>query len=82
MKTIGKVKYIGKSFGVASLTNEKVYDVIEIDKPFLRIIDDSGERYLYSIIQPSSMDKPNEEFGKWELIETENEELQKLLSTQ
>ncbi len=82
METIGKVKYIGKSFGVASLTNGKVYDVIEIDKPFLRIIDDSGEGYLYSIIQPSSMEKPNEEFGKWELIETENEELKKMLSTQ
>ena len=40
---IGKVKYVGKSFGVESLTNGKIYDVLAIDLPFIRIIDDSGE---------------------------------------
>lgn len=78
---IGKVKYIGKSFGVESLTNGKIYDVLEIDLPFIRIIDDSGEDYLYSITKPSSMEEPNLN-GKWELIESTNEQLIKLLSTQ
>ena len=78
---IGKVKYIGKSFGIESLTNGKTYDVLEIDLPFIRIIDDSGEDYLYSITKPSSMEEPNL-CGKWELVESTNEQLRELLSTQ
>ncbi len=79
MNVIGKVKYIGKSFGVESLTNGKIYDVIDIDAPFLKIIDDSGEPYLYSINKPSSMNNPEEECGEWFLIETNNEKLRELL---
>lgn len=75
---IGKVRYKGRSFGVESLTNDKIYDVVEIDKPFIRVIDDSGEGYLYSIVQPSSMENP-ELYGEWELIETDNEELKEIL---
>ena len=44
---IGKVKYIGDSFGVESLTNGKTYMCVEVDYPFLMIIDDSGDDYLY-----------------------------------
>ena len=80
MKVIGKVKYIGKSFGVESLTNGKIYDVLEICEPFLKIIDDSGEEYLYSIDKPSSMEKPNDENGRWKLVQSETEELKKLLN--
>lgn len=78
---IGKVKYVGKSFGVESLTNGKIYDVLAIDLPFIRIIDDSGEDYLYSITKPSSMEDPSLN-GKWELVESTNEQLIELLSTQ
>lgn len=67
-KCIGKVKYVGKSFGVEGLTNNKVYDVVSVEYPFFRIIDDSGEDYLYSIIKPSSLDNASL-CGKWQLIE-------------
>ena len=65
---IGRVKYVGKSFGVESLTNGKIYDVIDVDCPFLRVVDDSGEDYLYSITMPSSMEDL-ELCGKWEIVD-------------
>ncbi len=55
---IGKVKYIGKSFGVDGLTNNKIYDVISVEPPFIRIIDDSEEDYLYSLSKPSCLENP------------------------
>ena len=38
-----KVRYVGVSFGVDSLTNGKIYDVLEYDSELgmLRVIDDS-----------------------------------------
>lgn len=44
----GKVKYIGESWGI-SLTKNKVYDCLGIEPPFLRIIDDTEEDYLYPL---------------------------------
>lgn len=76
---IGKVKYIGKSFGVEGLTNGKIYDVLEIDRPFLRIIDDSDEDYLYSISKPSDLQNLDL-CGKWELVESYDDELTRLFS--
>lgn len=67
---IGKVKYIGKSFGVESLTNGKTYDCVDVELPFIRVIDDSDEDYLYSITRPSSMENP-ELCGKWVIVEDE-----------
>jgi hypothetical protein len=71
---IGKVKYIGKSFGIESLTNGKTYDVLAIEKPFIRIIDDCGEDYLYNIYQPGDLQNIKL-FGRWELIESNDKEL-------
>ena len=74
-----KVKYIGKSFGVEGLTNGKTYECIGIEDGMLRIIDDSGEDYLYSALQPSSLENP-ELFGKWEIVEdNENKDLEKII---
>lgn len=74
-----KVKYIGKSFGVEGLTNGKTYECIGIEDGMLRIIDDSGEDYLYSAIEPSSLENP-ELSGKWEIVEdNENKELEKII---
>ena len=74
-----KVRYIGKSFGIENLTNGKIYECISIEDGMLRIIDDSGEDYLYSAIKPSSLE--NEDLcGKWEIIEdNENNELEKVM---
>lgn len=64
---IGEVKYVGKSFGVESLTNNTIYPVIDIEDGFIRIVDDSEEDYLYSIISPGDLVNP-ELCGKWEII--------------
>lgn len=47
-----KLKYIGESFGVDSLTNGKIYETTE-ENGMYRVIDDSGEDYLYSKVTPT-----------------------------
>lgn len=74
-----KVKYIGVSFGVEGLTNGKIYDVIGIEDYMLRIIDDSGEDYLYSAIKPCLLEDSSK-CGEWEIVEDNNDkDLEKLL---
>lgn len=41
-----KVKYIGESS--VSLTQDKVYDVISVEMGDFRIVDDTGEDYIFS----------------------------------
>lgn len=41
-----KIKYIGETDFLV-LTHNIMYDVISIEKEWYRIIDDSGEDYLY-----------------------------------
>ena len=62
-----KIKYIGESFGVDSLTNGKIYDASE-ENGMYRVIDDSGEDYLYSKERPAPLDGSSPG-GKWEKIE-------------
>jgi len=69
MGSIGKVKYIGESFGAVSLTNGNIYDVIEVLKDdLIRVVDDSGEDYLYSISNPRPLDESSSG-GKWVIVE-------------
>lgn len=76
-----KVRYIGKSFGVESLTDGKIYECIGIEDGMLRIIDDSQEDYLYSAIKPASLENMDL-CGKWEIIEdNENKDLKKLINS-
>ena len=42
-----KVRYKGKTESLV-LTHGKIYDVVGIEKDWYRIVDDSGEDYLYS----------------------------------
>lgn len=63
-----KVRYIGQSFGVDSLTNGKIYECLGVEPPFIRIIDDSEEDYLYSPTEPGPLDGSSP-CGKWEIIE-------------
>ncbi|MEG0873342.1 MAG: hypothetical protein RSD14_05165 [Clostridia bacterium] len=75
-----KVKYIGETFGALSLTNNKIYECIEVDEltDMLRIIDDSEEDYLYSAINLKSLTEAIK-CGIWEIIEDdENNTLAKL----
>ena len=74
-----KVKYIGDTFGLEGLTNGKIYEVLKIERDMIRIIDDSGEDYLYSIVKPSCLDD-YKKYGKWEVVEDNKEkELQKAI---
>lgn len=41
-----KVRYIKETMSI-SLTNNKVYDVLSIEKEWYRIVDDTDEDYLY-----------------------------------
>lgn len=79
VEALGRVKYIGESFGVDGLTNGKTYYVIGIEDGMFRIIDDSEMDYLYSIYKPSSLSDYRKN-GKWEVIEdSKNKDLKKIL---
>lgn len=62
-----KLRYIGESFGVDSLTNGKIYEAKD-EGDFYRVIDDSEEDYLYSKVNPAPLDGSSPG-GKWEIIE-------------
>ncbi|MEG2149127.1 MAG: hypothetical protein RRY24_06860 [Clostridiales bacterium] len=62
-----KLRYIGESFGVDSLTDGKVYEATEADGMY-RVIDDSEEDYLYSMANPAPLDGSSEG-GIWEIVE-------------
>lgn len=66
-----KVKYVGESFGAVSLTNGKIYECLGFESGMLRIIDDSEEDYLYSVINPRPLDGSSKG-GKWEIVEDDD----------
>ena len=67
-----KVRYNGESFGVDGLTDGETYICLGIDSGMLRIIDDSGEDYLYSVVNPRPLDG-NSNGGKWEIVEDDEQ---------
>lgn len=62
-----KLRYVGESFGAVSLTNGKIYDATE-ERGMYRVIDDSGEDYLYDMDNPAPLDDSSKG-GKWEIVE-------------
>lgn len=62
-----KLRYIGPSFGIDGLTDGKIYEAVEEDGMY-RVVDDSGEDYLYSITDPAPLDGSCPP-GRWEIIE-------------
>lgn len=52
-----KVKYIGPDIGVDGLFDGNVYQVLEVDEltGALRIVDESGEDYLYHPQKPRAV---------------------------
>ncbi len=64
-----KIKYVGESFGIDSLTNGKIYEAVEEDGMY-RVIDDSGEDYLYSKENPAPLDGSSKG-GAWEIVHSE-----------
>lgn len=70
MKSLGKLRYIGESFGVDGLTNNTIYDCVGISTngEMFSIVDDSGENYMYSIFNPRPADGSSKG-GNWEICE-------------
>jgi len=71
-----KVKYIGTSFGADGLTNGQVYKCLAVEGDFLRIIDNSGEDYLYPTNNPASLSGGN---GRWVIVADSDRILQSAL---
>lgn len=69
-----KVKYIGENIGIDGLFNGNIYEVIAIEKEIgaLRIIDESGEDYLYSPSKPKSA-AGEYKGGRFEVIEDDKD---------
>ena len=63
-----KLRYRGLSFGIDGLTDGKVYKVFDDPSGMYRVIDDSGEDYLYSKNNPAPADGSSPG-GYWEIIE-------------
>ena len=63
-----KLRYVGDSFGVDSLTNGKIYEATEENADYYRVIDDSGEDYLDTKENPAPLDGSSPG-GRWEIIE-------------
>ena len=62
-----RIKYIGESFGIDGLTNGKTYEAINENEGMYRVIDDSGEDYLYSKENPAPLDGSSPG-GKWKIV--------------
>ena len=70
-----RVRYVGEIFGVDGLTSGKEYDVIAVDEDsgWLRVIDDSGEDYLYSPTHPRPVAVPNHPGGRFDIVQDDAE---------
>ena len=78
LEYIGRVKYVGITFGVDSLTNDKIYNVVYDKNRTIKIVDDSNEDYYYDLINPSPIDGSSDG-GKFYIIEDLNGILSKII---
>ena len=62
-----KAKWKGKTDFLV-LTHGKIYDVLSVEKGWYRVIDDSGEDYLYTKENPAPLDESSPG-GRWEIVE-------------
>lgn len=60
LEYVGRVKYIGKTFGVDSLTNGKEYDLVKDETGWVKVVDDSEEDYIYDLVNPKPVDNSSE----------------------
>lgn len=63
-----KLRYVGESFYLFGLTNGKVYEAWSEGDDLYRVIDDSGEDYLYDKVNPRPLDGSSKG-GRWEIVE-------------
>ena len=63
-----KLRNVAETFGVDSLTNGTINDASVEDIDYYRIIDDSGDDYLYAKENPAPLDGSSPS-GQWEIVE-------------
>lgn len=56
LEYIGKLKYVGESFGVDGLTDGATHNVVRDKYGTLKVVDDSGEDYIYNFRNPRPAD--------------------------
>lgn len=79
LEYIGKVKYVGESFGVDSLTDGMIYNVVKDEKGMIKIVDDSGEDYMYDLINPKPLNNSSPG-GRLTIVDDPNGELAKYIN--
>lgn len=69
------MKYVGENIGVDGLFNGHVYEVLCVDSltGCLRVIDESGEDYLYHPVHPKPIASPNHPGGKFLIVEDDEQ---------
>ncbi len=55
LEYVGEVIYIGESFGVDGLTDNKKYLIVKDKNQSLKVVDDSEEDYIYDLKDPKPM---------------------------
>ena len=78
LEYIGKVKYVGETFGVDSLTDGKIYNVVYDKNNAIKIVDDSEEDYIYDLNSPKPLDESSQG-GKFLIVEDLKEILSKVI---
>lgn len=78
LEYVGQVKYSGESFGVDSLTDGEVYDVVRDETGMIKIVDDSEEDYIYDLVNPKPLNGSSPG-GKFRIIDDPNKELGKYI---
>lgn len=68
LEYIGRVKYIGETFGVDGLTDQNDYDIVRDEHGALKVVDNSQEDYLYDLGNPRPANGESKG-GRFEIID-------------
>lgn len=79
LEYIGKLKYVGETFGVDGLTDGVTYNVVKDKYGTLKVVDDSGEDYIYDFVNPRPVDNSSKG-GIFVVIDDPQEELKRVIS--
>lgn len=74
----GKLKYLGETFGVDGLTDGATYNVVKDKYGTLKVVDDSGEDYIYDFSNPRPADNSSKG-GAFLIIDDPQEELKNVI---
>lgn len=78
LEYVGKVEYTGESFGVDSLTNNTIYNVVRDETDTIKVVDDSEEDYIYDLVNPKPLDGSSNG-GKFIIVDDPYGELAKYI---